>query len=310
MFPSHLKGGVLQLRYMILEPNHLDQIRAFLQISEVATARATGMEKTRMKRVWLGFVGLVALGLATPALAADLPAKVYTKAPAVVPVIYNWGGFYIGANAGYGWSNRCIDVTAINGVGFADAEGCRSSGGGVVGGQVGYRWQASNWVFGLEAQGDWANLRNSRQSLFFTNVLGVPDTWTTKTNSLGLFTGQVGYAWNNVLWYVKGGAAVANQNWTLFDGTTGVGVVQANRTRWGGTVGTGIEYGFTPNWSVALEYDYLWRVSNSKTYVIPAGVLTAVGVGGVTAITANTRADVNMITARINYHFNAFGGGY
>ncbi len=85
----------------------------------------------------------------------------------------------------------------------------------MVGGQIGYRWQAGQFVFGLEAQGDWANLRNSNQSLFFTNAFGLPDTWTTKTTAFGLFTGQVGYAWNNVLWYVKGGAAVANQNWTL-----------------------------------------------------------------------------------------------
>jgi outer membrane immunogenic protein len=256
-----------------------------------------------MKKILVGALGLLAIATA-PAVAADLPAKVYTKAPAVVPVpIYNWGGFYIGANAGYGWSRRCIDVTAINGVGVVDAEGCRSSGGGVVGGQIGYRWQFTNWVFGLEAQGDWANLRNSRQSLFFTNpVTGVPDTWTTKTNALGLFTGQVGYAWNNVLWYVKGGAAVANQNWTLFDGTTGVGIVTANRTRWGGTVGTGIEYGFAPNWSVALEYDYLWRVSNSNTY-LTAGNFAAPVFGPVTSFTANTRADVNLVTVRVNYHF-------
>jgi outer membrane immunogenic protein len=265
------------------------------------------MEKIRMNKVWLGFVGLAALGLATPASAADLPARTYTKAPPpVVAPIYNWGGFYIGANAGYGWSNRCVDVTAINALGVVDAEGCRSSGGGVVGGQIGYRWQAGQFVFGLEAQGDWANLRNSNRSLFFTNAFGFPDTWTTKTDAFGLFTGQVGYAWNNVLWYVKGGAAVANQNWTLFDGTTGLGIVQANRTRWGGTVGTGFEYGFAPNWSVALEYDYLWRVSNSNNYVVPAGVLIGPA-GGVTAFTANTRSDANMITARINYHFNAFG---
>ena len=147
------------------------------------------MEGTMMKKVWLGFVGLVALGLATPASAADLPARPYTKAPAVMPIpIYNWGGFYIGANAGYGWSNRCIDVTAVN-LFFVDAEGCRSAGGGVVGGQIGYRWQFTNWVFGLEAQGDWANLRNSNRSLFLTSVGGFADTWTTKTNALGLFTG-------------------------------------------------------------------------------------------------------------------------
>ena len=249
-----------------------------------------------MKKFLLGAVGLVALGMAAPASAADLAARPYTKAPPpVVAPIYNWGGFYIGANGGYGWSHQCIDITAVNGFPGVFAEGCRNAGGGVAGGQLGYRWQAANWVFGLEAQGDWANIRTSRTSLF------VPaDTWRSQINGLGLFTGQVGYAWDAALFYVKGGAAVANQRWTLFDTVTGIGLAQAERTRWGGTVGVGFEYGFAPNWSAGIEYDYLWRVSNSNTFLTP-GLVAPLGIA---SITANTRSDVNMITGRINYHFN------
>jgi outer membrane immunogenic protein len=233
--------------------------------------------------------------MAAPASAADLAARPYTKAPPpILAPIYNWGGFYIGANGGYGWSNQCIDVTAINGITNVFAEGCRSAGGGVAGGQLGYRWQAGSWVFGLEAQGDWANLRNSRASLFFPG-----DTWKSNINGLGLFTGQVGYAWDATLFYVKGGAAVANQRYDLFNTFTGVGLAQAERTRWGGTVGVGFEYGFAPNWSAGLEYDYLWRVSDSNTFLTPGLVVPL----GVASITANTRSDVNMITARINYRF-------
>ena len=249
-----------------------------------------------MKKFLLATVGLVALGIAAPASAADLAARPYTKAPPpVVAPIYNWGGFYIGANGGYGWSHQCIDITAVNGFPGVFAEGCRNAGGGVAGGQLGYRWQAANWVFGLEAQGDWANIRTSRTSLF------VPaDTWRSQINGLGLFTGQVGYAWDAALFYVKGGAAVANQRWTLFDTATGIGLAQAERTRWGGTVGVGFEYGFAPNWSAGIEYDYLWRVSNSNTFLTP-GLVAPLGIA---SITANTRSDVNMITGRINYHFN------
>jgi len=115
-----------------------------------------------MKKFLLATVGLVALGMAAPASAADLAARPYTKAPPpMIAPIYDWTGFYIGANAGYAWSNRCLDITAINGVGFVEAEGCRNAGGGVAGGQIGYRWQTNNFVFGVEAMGDWANLRNS-----------------------------------------------------------------------------------------------------------------------------------------------------
>ncbi len=241
-----------------------------------------------MKKILMALVGVAALGTAAPASAADMAARPMKAPPPIVAPIYNWGGFYIGANGGYGWGRRCLDVT----VGIIGTEGCSDAGGGVAGGQIGYRWQSTNWVFGLEAQGDWANIRNSNVSLLFPG-----NTWSTKTNALGLFTGQVGYAWNNVLWYVKGGAAVTNQRWDLFNTATGVGIFQASRTRWGGTVGTGLEYGFTPNWSAAIEYDYLFRVSDSSNFLFPI-------VGGpIVGVTANTRQDIHLITARINYRF-------
>src|ERR1700739_4403312 len=114
-----------------------------------------------MKKVLLAAAGRVALSVA-PALAADLPARTYTKAPAVVAPIYNWGGFYIGLNGGGGSSHKCWDINTLPGVYVS--EGCHDATGGLAGGQVGYRWQWTNWVFGLEAQGDWADLRGSNVS--------------------------------------------------------------------------------------------------------------------------------------------------
>jgi outer membrane immunogenic protein len=245
-----------------------------------------------MKKFLLGTLSLIAM--AAPAVAADMAVKA-APPPVYVAPIYNWNGFYIGANGGGAWSNQCINVTAVNGISDVFAEGCRSASGGVAGGQIGYRWEtASSWVFGLEAQGDWANVRTSRTSLLLPL-----DTWRSQINGLGLFTGQVGYAWNASLLYVKGGAAVAGQQFTLFNTATGIGLAQADRTRWGGTVGVGWEYGFAPNWSAGIEYDYLWRVSDGNTFLTP-GLVTPVGIS---SITANTRSDVNMITARINYRF-------
>ena len=72
----------------------------------------------------------------------------------------------------------------------------------------------------------------------------------TKTDGIGLFTGQIGYAWNASLFYVKGGAAVTNNRFSILDNPTGFEFAAASATRWGGTVGVGWEYGFAPNWSV------------------------------------------------------------
>ena len=108
-----------------------------------------------------------------------------------------------------------------------------------------------------------------------------------------LFTGQVGYAWNNVLWYVKGGAALTHAK---YDGLLG-GVVfdSASETRWGGSVGTGIEFGFAPNWSVAIEYDHLFMGRRNVGFTF-AGL-------GVNDRIDRIKQDVDMGTVRLNYTF-------
>jgi outer membrane immunogenic protein len=136
--------------------------------------------------VWV-VVALTAMGAAAPAAAADLAARPYTKAPPMVAAIYDWTGFYIGINGGGASSHNCWDLnnTAAGIVAPAFREGCHDATGGVVGGQIGYRWQSANFVFGLEGQGDWADLRGSNQSAFFAP----PFTSQTKINAIGLITG-------------------------------------------------------------------------------------------------------------------------
>ena len=248
-----------------------------------------------MKKLYLGSVGLALLGMAGSASAADMAVK--APPPPPLPVIYNWSGFYIGANGGGGWSDKCWDLTTFRGPVASFREGCHDASGGVVGGQIGYRWQSAAWVFGLEAQGDWADLTASNTSLF------IP-AWTnnSKVEAFGLFTGQVGYAWNNVLWYVKGGAAVTDDKYRGTVTATGALFDSANETRWGGVVGTGLEVGFAPNWSVAVEYDHLFMGTHSIT-TTSAGVLAGIPAGAVFR-TDSIRQDVDLVTARINYHFN------
>ncbi|WP_027584031.1 autotransporter outer membrane beta-barrel domain-containing protein [Bradyrhizobium sp. Ai1a-2] len=241
-----------------------------------------------MKKFLLGTVGLIALSISAPALAADMAVK--APPPAPLPVIYDWSGFYIGGNGGWGQSRNCWDFVDVVGGVFSD--GCRDRSGGLVGGQIGYRWQwGGGWVFGVEAQGDWADIQNTRASLinplFSTQV---------KTDGIGLFTGQIGYAWNTSLLYVKGGAAVTSNSFSVLDTFSGFEFASFSSTRWGGAVGVGYEYGFAPNWSVGVEYDHLFMgdANNSFTVVNPivAGALNRIS------------QDVDMVTLRVNYRFN------
>ena len=251
-----------------------------------------------MKKFLLGTVGLVALGIAAPASAADLAARPYTKAPPMIVAVYDWSGFYIGINGGWGSSHKCWDLTQFSFVGpgplpVALAEGCHDATGGTVGGQIGYRWQTGAFVLGLEAQGNWADFKGSNlsETLIARNE--------SKIDAFGLFTGQIGYAWNNALLYVKGGAAVTNDKYTGFTVPGGVAFDTGSETRWGGTVGVGLEYGFAPNWSVGVEYNHLF-MGRRDVEMISTGAIAA---AGALLRTDRIGQDVDVVTARVNYRW-------
>src|SRR3979409_1885137 len=104
------------------------QVHLSLEIDHLTRRRW----RTTMKKFLLGAVGLVALGMAAPASAADLAARPYTKAPPMVAAaLYDWSGFYIGANGGWGQQRDCrFNVTTAFDI------GCHDANGGVAGGQI------------------------------------------------------------------------------------------------------------------------------------------------------------------------------
>jgi outer membrane immunogenic protein len=237
-----------------------------------------------MKKLLLGTVGLIALGIASaPASAADLAARPYTKAAPMMSAVYDWSGFYLGINGG--WAETNDRRVAPGGVLFGDYD----PNGGTVGGQIGYRWQTGPLVFGLEAQGNWADLTGST-----ANVAIPGASIRSKMDAFGLFTGQIGYAWNNILLYAKGGAAVTDRNYenwtaanTLFNST-------GYDTRWSPTVGAGLEFGFAQNWSLGVEYNHIFEDRHGATFTTPAGVATT---------GFSTGGDTDMVLGRLNYRW-------
>jgi outer membrane immunogenic protein len=250
-----------------------------------------------MKKLFSAAFGLLALGMAAPASAADLAARPYVKAAPMIPAMYDWSGFYIGINGGGAWSHKCWDtgpfttgnLLVIQNPG--GREGCHDASGGTVGGQIGYRWQSAAWVFGLEAQGNWADLSGTNVSLIFPLA-----TNRSKIDAIGLFTGQIGYSWNTFLLYVKGGAAVTSDKYEGYTTLNGLVYDSTKETRWGGVVGIGGEFAFSPNWSLALEYDHLFMGTHDLTFY---GTTTPFAFSRTDSI----RQDVDMFTARLNYRF-------
>jgi len=119
-----------------------------------------------MKKILIALSALASI--AGSASAADLAARPYEKAPSMIAASYDWSGFYMGINGGGGWSNKCWDINQNFGVPVNPPfrEGCHNATGGTVGGQLGYRVQSAAWVFGLEAQGNWADFRASKPAYF------------------------------------------------------------------------------------------------------------------------------------------------
>jgi outer membrane immunogenic protein len=238
-----------------------------------------------MKRFLFAVTAAAVLGAAAQVSAADLSAPV----PTMTDVGYDWSGFYIGANGGWGSSHMCWDASFF---GQAFSEGCHSATGGTAGAQLGYRWQHNSWVFGLEAQGDWADLDGSNVSTFIPVFKN-----RSRVDWFGLLTAQVGYSVGNALLYVKGGAAVTHDRFdVLFVPDTPAGET-GDQTRWGGALGAGLEYGFAPNWSLAVEYDHLFMPDKTATF-------TNVGFGG---LFGTDRIDQGLDL--VGFHLNYRWGG-
>ena len=187
--------------------------------------------------------GFALAAIAQTAFAADMPPGRYMpppRAPAYVP-FFSWSGFYVGANAGYGfgksnWTNPLSGVTT----GDFDVSGA------LIGGTIGYNMQLGSWVFGVEGDIGWSNIKGSSTSAVCFA------TCTTTNDWLGTVRGRVGYAFDRFLPYFTGGAAFGDIKASNTTGTTSFTSAQV-----GWTAGGGLEYAFFGNWSAKIEYLYV-----------------------------------------------------
>jgi outer membrane immunogenic protein len=153
-----------------------------------------------MRRILM--VAAASMLAASHALAADLPVRTVAPAYYPVPVVYDWGGGYIGINGGYAfgqseWGSDPLNPSDISSTGNFNVNG------GLVGGTMGVSGQFGAWVVGVEGDFDWQGLSGTSSSAFCTSLIAstAPSATAaglscrTQSNWFGTVRARFGYAW-------------------------------------------------------------------------------------------------------------------
>jgi outer membrane immunogenic protein len=229
---------------------------------------------------------LVAVGIASPALAADYSTP-------VAPVPFSWTGCYLGVHAGgVVGDNEVVGSTLGRSSSY-------SAAGGVAGGQIGCDYQfATGWVVGGEGRGAATNLKKTGNASVRSNITGadLPSRLTVTNEFLASLTARAGYSIaNRWLVFVRGGGAWTHQKVDdAFTTVAGLPVdPSATLPRHGWTVGTGVEWAFVSGWSATLEYNFYDFGNQSQLLVEPKASVSGL----------NFKNEVHALTVGLNRRF-------
>jgi len=247
--------------------------------------------------------GAVALALSTmtAAMAADVPLP-YKAAPAVST--FSWTGCYLGGHGGGGRGMN--EQQPFGGLSF----NANHDSGWMAGVQGGCDYQTGSLVVGLEGQFDWADMKDTSATFPPGGGGGAGFLLTTKLDRMATATGRIGYAFDRVLFYAKGGAAFAhfNHTMTMTDFAALSVDFVGSRNVAGFVVGGGIEYALLPNVTLKAEYGYFDFGRNGYT-------LTCVGNAQCPAVpifAPELRQTMQTVMLGVNWRFNtgSISAGY
>jgi outer membrane immunogenic protein len=231
-----------------------------------------------MKRMMIA--GALALVAGSQALAADLPPMAAPpRAPATyVPVaapIYNWSGIYVGINGGWGFGTSNWTTSATTTTTSSDFD----LNGGLVGGTLGANFQAGQFVFGVEGDADWTDIKGNTPA----SVLGCGTACQTSNEWLATVRGRIGFAVDRVLIFGTAGGAFGDVKATAFTGST-------DNTEFGWTAGGGVEFALTENWTARIDYLFI-DLENSSCST------------GCTPSASTVKFDTSVVRGGLNFKF-------
>jgi len=256
-----------------------------------------------MRRLLFGNLVLLAVTITGPALTADLPIK----SPAPFAERFSWSGCYAGAHAGGAFAQKDVtdpaqlvqDSFLFPGATTGLTTVNPSPSGAVIGGQIGCDYEfSSSVVIGVEGSASGSTMRGSRNAVL---ALGNPDIALVQANTdfLANLTGRIGYAFDNLLLYARGGAALAGDKFEVSGAFTGLPYdFRGLDNRFGWIVGGGIDWAFSQHWSTFLEYDY---------YGFGHGSIAMFdGINGFAGV-VNVKQNVQVVKVGFNFHMWGLG---
>jgi outer membrane immunogenic protein len=265
-----------------------------------------------MKKLLVAGIAAAAF-CAAPALAADMPVK--APPPPVVAPAYSWTGFYIGVHAGAAWglqndphfSQTPNGGTPFNPISFGNT----TQVSGIGGLQGGYNWHfAPAWVLGVEGDISWASLSNDFGPRAFGGLGGnYVLIMNSKLDWLSSARGRIGYVANNALWYVTGGAAWGQIDYSghVFPPcctANDINLPEFDHTSFGWVAGGGVEYMATRN--VLLRVEYLYYGLSGVSATAPCTFFGTPCAPGVLSGRGNftwANANIQVVRAGLGYKF-------
>ena len=217
--------------------------------------------------------------LAAPSFSADLPSG-----PPVAPFVppYNWTGFYVGANIGYGWADASGSAT----FGAASASASETLNGVIGGAQIGYNWQVDNFVTGLEADIQGSGQEHTTDG----SILNIGFSETDRLTYFGTVRARLGWAINRWMPYVTGGWGYGQIKSDV--SINGVGTFSTSNSHSAWVLGGGVEAALIGNWTGKIEYLYLDTGDIDNSFDTGIGILNT-----------TVRVKDNIVRAGLNYRF-------
>ncbi len=200
----------------------------------------------------------VVVGLGGMAFAADLPSRSPPPVYLPPPPVFTWTGFYLGGEVGYQFGRESTTIVTSPGLASLGALPSYNNSGVVGGAHIGINVQASQFVYGFEADIEGGGIKGSAP---VTAAFAAPVTGVSMREDIeSTYRARAGIAFDRALFYGTGGLAIVDFNNTF---TSALGTDSDNHYRIGWTFGGGLEYAVTNNWSLRGEYRYTFFRSSA-----------------------------------------------